>query len=663
MSRRRFLPISLLCLCLLLVAACSSTGGASSNTTSNQTASATRQPDSDLPSPTAQTLPDLLQTEQVLLMAQPQASNLYALARELKTHRSGSPSSGGSSTPLNRRTGQEDTFWVQNQDTGAWTQIKARLIIVTAHAYIYVQDGQPFNQTALQNSASAFEQQIYPTERAAAGSEWTPGIDGDKRLTMLNAASLGSTISGYFSAQDEYPASINLYSNQREMFYLNLDSVIPGSTGYNSVMASELQQLITWHEHPLSQSWVNQGLALLAQHINHYPVNGVDSAFLKEPDTQLTAWSSDPAKEPAYAGASYLFMDYFAEHYGGYSIIKDLLTDPAPPPLNFEHVLAQQHSSDHFTDVLNKWLVANLVADPSIDGGTYGYPSMHLPGVAVQQQVSTYPYQVSDSVSQYGAQYYDLRPPGGKGANLSVQFTGTPTVRLVSNDPLDSAAEWWGNRAANMDSTLTRVFDLSSLKGQHATLQFATWFDLQANRDYAYVEVSTDNGTNWHTLKGNFTTADNPNGVNWGNGYTGLSGDGEEPAWVQETIDLTPYAGHKIQLRFEEITGNTASHQGFAVDRIRLPELHYQDNDTTDGWVSKGFVSTSNMLPEHFLVQAIVYTGQTFTVQPVNVDLATARGTLNLANFGNKVTRVVLIVSAYALDTTLQAHYQLEVHA
>lgn len=656
MNRR---AIVVLCLCLLLFSSCASTGSASS-----QVPAVTQQPGSNLPSPTAQDLSGLLQTEQVLLTTPPQASNLYVLAQELKTHQSNSPVRRSKSTPLNAQTGQEDTFWIENQDNGAYSQIRARLVTMTAHAYVYVEDGQPFNLPALQTSAATFEQQIYPTEHAAAGSEWTPGIDGDIHITIVNAVGLGTSTSGYFAAQDEYPTSINLYSNQREMFYINLDGVIPGSADYNSVMANEFQQMINWNEHPLTLDWVNQGLAILAQHMNNYSTNGVDQALLKTPDTQLTDWPNDTTEQAAHAGASYLFLDYFVEHYGGYPILKELLQDPALPPTNFDDVLARHHYADRFTDVLGKWLVANFVADPSIDTGEYGYPGIHISPATPQHIVSAYPLNEADTVEQYGAEYYDLHPAGSKSTTLSIHLTGAPTVRLVGNDPLDSVAEWWGNRANNMDSTLTHSFDLSSLKGQHATLQFATWFDLQQDHDYAYAEVSRDNGANWTTLKGNFTTASNPDGLNWGNGYTGVSGGGTEPAWVQENIDLTPYVGQKILLRFEEVTDNSLSLQGFAIDQIQIPELHFQDNvSSPNGWTSKGFVYTNNILPERFLVQAIVYTGSSFTIQNMNVDLASAQGELDLVSFGNKITRVVLIVSAYALDTTLQAHYQLAIRA
>ncbi len=78
-----------------------------------------------------------------------------------------------------------------------------------------------------------------------------------------------------------------------------------------------------------------------------------------------------------------------------------------------------------------------------------------------------------------------------------------------------------------------------------------------------------------------------------------------------------------------------------------------------NGWVSNGFIRSPNELPEHFYMQALLYQGQTFTVANVNVDLASGKDTLTVPNFGGKVDRVVLIVSASAAETTLPANYTL----
>jgi hypothetical protein len=75
--------------------------------------------------------------------------------------------------------------------------------------------------------------------------------------------------------------------------------------------------------------------------------------------------------------------------------------------------------------------------------------------------------------------------------------------------------------------------------------------------------------------------------------------------------------------------------------------------------VSNGFIRSNNILPEHFTVQALIYSGTTFTVQSMAVDLASGQGSLKIPNVGKQTTRVVLVVSAYAPETTLLAHYQL----
>jgi hypothetical protein len=643
---------------LLFLIFLSSCSFGSSQPGANATPTITQVPGGNLPSPTTQNLSSLLQTEQLLMMTPHPVRNLYSLAQRLKLHTSSPVTHVVRTTPLNRHLGQEDSFWLDNSDTHTYSRIRARLVDITPHVYMYVEDGQQVNLAALQSSASIFEHQIYPTNRKTFGSEWTPGIDDDVHLTILNAVGFGINTGGYFSSEDEYPVSVNRYSNEREMFYINLDSITPNSADYNSTLANEFQQMIHWYQHPIDPNWVNEGMAVLAQYINGYSSGAVDQAFIQSPDTQLNNWTDDINAVLPHYGAGYLFMDYFVEHYGGSSALKELLKDPASPPANFDHVLAKHGYQDRFMDVFNKWLIANYVEDPGIDLGEYGYPSIRLAGITPQRTINRYPTSERDSVHQYAAEYYDLQPQGRRG-RLTISLKGAPTVRIIGNDPLGSAYEWWSNNYDNMDSTLTRGFDLTSLKGKHATLQFATWYDLEQDDDYAYVEVSTD-GTNWTTLKGNYTTNTNSNGLNWGYGYTGSSGSGNSPSWVQESVDLTPYTGKTIQVRFEEVTNDTVNLQGFALDQIRIPQLNFQDTVTSDnGWVSNGFIHSNNVLPEHYDVQALIYSGSTFTIMPMTVDLATGQGTLTIPGFGTQASHVVLIVSANAPETTLLAHYQL----
>lgn len=609
-------------------------------------------------------LQDLLQNEHLLLTTPHPFNDPYSFWQRLASE-SASPGttriipSGpvARSTPLHAKPGQEDTFWISNQDTRQYTQIRARLVDVTPHVYMYLQDGASLDLKGLQASANTFETQIYPTDRATFGSEWSPGIDGDVHLTILNVYNLGSNVGGYFSPADEYPTALNRYSNQREMFYLDLDASQPGSQGYDSILAHEFQHMIHWHLHPLELSWVNEGMSMLAQHLNHYAVEGVDQALLSHPQTQLNDWSAASNLSLAHYGAAYLFLDYFITHYGGAGILKELLQDPATPPDSFNHILTKHGFRDRFSDVLHKWYVANFVQDSHLGKGDYGYPDQSLSGVRPQPGPQTYPALLKDTTVQNAATYYDLRPDGKKG-QLVVHFNGTPVVRMIGNEPIGQPTEWWSNRYDNLDSTLTRSFDLSSLAGRSATLTFSTWFDLERGIDFAFAEVSTD-GKRWITLKGQHTVTGGF--VNPGSGFTGESGGGTQPVWVQERMDLSPYVGKHIQVRFEEVTDVSVNLQGFALDQIRIPELGYQESQT-DGqdWISNGFVRSDNLLPEHYAVQALIYQGQQLSVRSMAIDLAKGQGRLTVDSFGKQVNRVVLVVSAEAVETTQRTSFQLD---
>ncbi len=122
-----------------------------------------------------------------------------------------------------------------------------------------------------------------------------------------------------------------------------------------------------------------------------------------------------------------------------------------------------------------------------------------LPALTAQHMLSGYPISENDTVHQYAAQYYQLAAFTSWCAHNRPERR--PTVRIIKNAPFGTTNEWWSNSYSNMDSTLTRSFDLSHVTGKQATLQFAVWYNLEQDDDYAYVEVSTD-GRNWTTLKG-----------------------------------------------------------------------------------------------------------------------------------------------------------------
>lgn len=600
--------------------------------------------------------------ERVLETTRP-VRNLYAITQYLVKHLSTPIPCRVRSQPRNEHVGDVRTFWVVTSSLTGYRQISAKLAYATPHLYMYVEQGASFKTSAVRASADLFEQSTYETDRRNYGSEWTPGPDDDPHITVLNAGDLGP-IGGYFSSEDEYPKAVSPYSNERQMIYVNMSGGgIPGTEYYNATLAHEFQHMIHWYQHPGDDSWTNEGMSVLAQHLNSYTDGGVADAFLQRPDTMLGGWTDDSDENVYHYGAGYLFMDYFAEHYGGYPVLRELLTSPLQAPLNFDAVLKAHGYKDTFDDVFAKFVMANLLNDASVAGSAYSYPT--LPGIHAtpQQTVQAYPYAASAdaTVHQYAARYYDFKP-SGSGGSLDVNFHGSSTAPIIANQPYNGAsAEWWSNSGDEMSSTLTRSFDLSSASGKQVALNFQAWYDLEQDFDYIYVEASTDGGHNWTPLQTSVSTSSNPNGANYGHGITGESGGGKTAQWVPVTVDLSAYAGKQIQLRFENITDDAVHFQGFAVDALSIPAIGFSDNVSTDNaWKSQGWIRSNNTLPQQFVLQAAVYrAGQAHPqVQQIAVDATSGTAHVSWSGFGSQVTRVTLAVTAIAPATVVPAQYQ-----
>jgi immune inhibitor A len=553
-------------------------------------------------------------------------------------------------TPPHYAVGDKDVFWVGNVDTTTNYTVTATLGYVTPHLYLWVEEGSSFDQEALKRSAEWFESHIYPTNHQFFGSEWTPGVDNDPHIHVLQTTGLGASVNGYYLDTDEYSRLANPYSNEREMFYINSDNLQPGTESYESVLAHEFQHMIHWAVDCGEDTWVNEGFSELASYLNGYGVRGIDRAFSRTPDTQLTSWPGSPGQSSANYGASFLFVAYFLERFGD-EAVRRVVSHQANGAAGFEAILAEQGLT--FEDVFADWLIANYLDDTELSDGRYGYRDLAVGPAYLDQIHADYPVQRSTTVHQYGADYVELRGEG----DLAIAFAGSTEVKLVPNDPHSEEYLWWSNRGDNSDMTLTRAFDLTGLS--QATLKAWLWYDIEEDWDYAYVEVSADGGQTWGILTGQHTTDSNPNGNSFGQAYTGKSraSADEGPGWVEEEIDLTPYVGREILLRFEYVTDGAVNQVGFCVDDVAIPELGYfHDAGGDEQWVAEGFIRTDNILPQRFLVQLIVL-GPEVRVQRMELDEAQT-GRLVLGGVGKGVEGAVLVVSALAPVTTELASYE-----
>ncbi len=546
-----------------------------------------------------------------------------------------------------------DTFWLADDENDTYYQISAVLRGKSEHLYMYVQEGLDVRQADIEKTLRVFEENIYPTIRRYFGSEWSPGVDNDPRITVLNARIPG--FGGYYSSADQFPSAVNPFSNEREMFYINVGARghSLGADYYLSTLCHEFQHMVHWNQNAPQETWLNEGAAVVASRLCGYGVGALADWFAENPDVQLTSWSDDPSAAYPHYAAAYLFMEYLAQHYGGHEKLKTLIALPLRGQASVDAYLAQEGYAATFYDVFADWTAANYIDDRRVADGAYAY-DVRLPDVRPQHVVRKQTFDSDLTVKQFGTQYVDLRVPHG---DYTLEFAGAPQVRLFTTTAPSGTHVWWSNRSDMADTSLTGAFDLRNAAAP--VLRFRTWYDIEPDFDYAYVAVSTDGGETWATLPGATTTTENPNGNNLGHGFTGASGGGERPQWIEEEIDLGAYAGKQILLRLEYVTDDAVNGVGFLVDDLAISGIGFSDDAETDGrWEARGFFRTDGVLPQYFIVQLVRYSDGLPTVERAMLIGQDGVGvSFSLSGYGDEVQRAALMVSGATPVTTEAARF------
>ena len=610
--------------------------------TIGQTESITPEP-VDPPTPTLKPPPKVLQApqeaEKTTQFSVAPDRDLFRLTNELV------PGSGdiprtiiGDTTEYS--VGRTDTFWLVDLADTKTYQSDFELVLVSPHAYWYVEDGLNFSLSGIERSASRFEEVIYPVVTQVFGDEWNPGIDNDPRLNILNAKLRG--VAGYFSSTDEYPTGVRPRSNQREIIYINAQNVPPGGANYDQVLAHELQHAIHWNADNSEDTWVNEGLAELSSSI---ALNSSFSIreFLRGAPISLINWPTSALGGIANYGAASLFIHFLTEHYGGREDLRTLLAQPEDSIAGIDGYLKKMGFDSRFDDVFEEWAVANV-----LDGdGKFGYGDLEV-SASISRSIKGF-NEAQSEIPQYAVEYTELKSISGP---FTLSFKGQTTTPLLPVE-VGAAGCWWSNSGDSIDSTLFRRVELPM--GATATLQYEVWFEIEKGWDYIYVEVSVNGGQTWRIIETPATSPENPIGNGFGPGYTGDSG-----GWLKESVDLSPYAGEDLWVRFQYVTDDAVNANGACFRDLSIERPGAVAGITADGlaWESRGFVFTDNLVRQEFQVQLIT-TGVEPQVRRLNLDANNA-GELTVLPPGDG-ERLIVAVGSLAEKTRQPAGYTLSV--
>jgi immune inhibitor A len=195
--------------------------------------------------------------------------------------------------------------------------------------------------------------------------------------------------------------------------------------------------------------------------------------------------------------------------------------------------------------------------------------------------------------------------------------------------PAEGSTQWWSNMGDDLKNTLTRSVDLTGKSS--AALSLKGWWDIEAEYDFLYTEVSTDGGANWTALAGTADGKAIPADASGSPSLTGVSG-----AWQSLNFPLDAYAGKKIDLRFRYQTDGGAGGKGFTADAVTLTAdgsaLFTDGAENGDnGWTGKGFsrvgAGFTKEYAQYYLAENRRYVSydSTLKVGPYNFGFANTR--------------------------------------
>ncbi len=172
-------------------------------------------------------------------------------------------------------------------------------------------------------------------------------------------------------------------------------------------------------------------------------------------------------------------------------------------------------------------------------------------------------------------------------------FGGEPATPLVLKENCDNLSRWNGNWVivnqgqqegsgflkptvgdylADMDVSISRIpsFDLRSANIKAAELSLWTKYNIERNFDYAQMAISTDSGGSWTNVCTDKTNLSSPFSQQAGPGVIIPIWDGIQPQWQKEYLNLAPFLGKKIWLKFRFFSDGFSEFDGFSLDNIQI---------------------------------------------------------------------------------------------
>lgn len=274
-----------------------------------------------------------------------------------------------------KQVGDEESFQLDKIDSGTRSPVPAILRAIGVHCYVYVEKGQQLDDGKVKQVVEAFDNRVFPVDTQWFGSEWSPGIDGDPRITLLLVDGL-KDMDGFFDPEDEYTKEKCPTSNEREMVVLAISRLESFDDFVSDLLAHEFQHMIHWNNDPREATWVDEACSGYAA-VLFKQVPFTVEYFLKAPDRCLIDW--DDTVEWSNYGHVFLFTNYLFRNAASTDeirrrMMRTLVKSRKTSVSGFEEALAQGDIPISFAEVFRSFCAAtHLNRSPEADDGSLGF--------------------------------------------------------------------------------------------------------------------------------------------------------------------------------------------------------------------------------------------------------------------------------------------------
>jgi hypothetical protein len=286
------------------------------------------------------------------------------------------------------------TFWAQNLGTQRYYKVESVLLAESEKCVVWAEKSAGVSVAVGEAIALEYDAAIYPIIVETFGPEEEilehGDIDHNGKLILFlldikdGFSGSGAYTAGYFYSDDLFLSSLNKYSNERDMIYVDTNPSTLCSKESYATIAHELQHFInfttrSFRKYTRMDTWVDEGLSAAAEYIylgrhNEERITQFAYSETVRQGNNFFVWGNPNGNILDEYSTVYLFFQWLRVQSGGTAIYRKIIDSPHSDYRAVTGAISGDFAaalgSASWETTLRSWLAANYINSPT---GLYGY--------------------------------------------------------------------------------------------------------------------------------------------------------------------------------------------------------------------------------------------------------------------------------------------------